>query len=133
MRWTLFLAIALSLVSCQSPKAAPHPQPKSEITASPTPSPSESPLAIADSYLEDLKKGGDGAKFWCPDAKPEKLYAVRGYKRLGDQPFANGKGTIYRVQVESSTKGGNPVVANWDIAAEKRSGGDCIGMLRQQK
>jgi hypothetical protein len=86
-------------------------------------------LIHAATYLEILKSGDSGySDFWKPGTKVIRLYDVRSYKELAHGPFVQPSGkpfknpkTYYKFEVESSTKGGFPIIKRWDVVMEPAS------------
>ena len=69
---------------------------------------------IVRNWLTDLKKGGDGSKYWHSSGSAEKLYAVQDWKILKETRVEDWK-SIITVRVDSSTKGGSRITKNWDV------------------
>jgi zinc-ribbon domain len=92
-------------------------------------SPDEDCPIRAASFLEMLKRDDSGySDFWKPGTRVIRLYDVRSYKELTHGPFLqpNGKPfknprAYYKFEVESSTKGGFPIIKRWAVVMEPAS------------
>lgn len=66
-------------------------------------------------YLNAASKAEETASYWAGQRETSSLYAVRSWTHLGDSETQNGR--AYRYRIESSTRGGQPIVKVWRIDA----------------
>lgn len=84
-------------------------------------------------YLDDItQKGSSGYGYWCQSSQEllSSLYAARSYQILDE--FESDSSASYTVRIESSTKGGFPVVSNWSIYMKEESNNWCIALLSER-
>ena len=70
--------------------------------------------SVAIKLIEEWKAARSGLDYWATDADPIQLYAVRDYQSLGcsGSPYAV---VTCRFRIDSSTKGGFPIIKVWAI------------------
>lgn len=74
---------------------------------------------------------------WCPNANISSLFAPRSYKILGDNDqdhFIESSGhwsNIYKVRIESSNKGGSPIIHDWSFFMQNQGSGWCLWAISE--
>ncbi len=94
-------------------------------------------------YFDAITKtGSSGRQFWCSSSANlvSTFFAPRSYRILDSS--IHGQGGSFVVQLESSNRGGSPVVANWNVyvdkeknaaAARRLPGGYCIALISEDR
>jgi hypothetical protein len=81
-------------------------------------------------YLHSLMTGDSvaAAGFWKPGIAPKTLFTVQNFHIISHGPFLNHSAmpykpprVYYKLEVESSTKGGFPIRKRWNIVMEPGS------------
>jgi hypothetical protein len=80
---------------------------------------------VAQSLIEDWKRGNSGSRHWKDGIALQTLFAVRDYDHVNSGGWKREDGTVdpnrawHRFRIKSSTKGGFPIELLWDINLEK--------------
>ncbi len=111
-----------------SPAPSPQVQPSPVVVAQPIaqkPQPL-APVTVQDFmeeqyFTETIGRGGSGQGYWCQEylSLESSLFAPRSYEILNVHTAPNGRGGSVTARIESSNRGGQPVIANWSFAVMK--------------
>ncbi|MFH1922751.1 MAG: hypothetical protein ABIP48_23045 [Planctomycetota bacterium] len=71
----------------------------------------KSPKATVNAWLAEQQKGRSGREYWA--TSPDMFYAVRSWEIVDTQVI--GSFAEVTVRIESSTKGGQPIVKLWEV------------------
>ncbi len=102
-----------------------QPQPDAVIPKAPT-AMSVSQFIEQVYFDEVINRGGSGNSLWCTtnEASQSALFAPRSYQVLNVHLAPNGSGGSVTARINSSNRGGQPIIANWVFAVTK---GQTIG------
>lgn len=129
----LLAAISLTVTTFAAPAPAQQ-RPASRVT----------PQQFLQHYFaEVINRGNSGLNLWCSYSsdKQSTFFAPRAYRVQGSTIAPNGSGGSFRVQIDSSNRGGSPITANWLVIIERESnpakarqlyGGWCISDIWQR-
>ncbi|WP_099065892.1 hypothetical protein [Nostoc linckia] len=121
----------------------PKPQPQTQTSANTGVAEQESAQKFLEAYFNAaITEGSDGSDRWCSQSGSlqESLFSPRSYRILGVQKHGTAASPSYRFQttVESSTRGGSPVINNWGFYVMKEENktkakslpdGWCLGFI----
>lgn len=140
---------AISLVnlanSISMPSLAENYRMRSSTPKEKTPSRSSKEALIE--YLESLMDGGSLGTYWCKSSAilRSELFSPRSYTLIGDagkdlymeDTVGGAYRNFYKVRIESSNKGGRPIIKDWSIGVEygeylygNRAIGWCISSIQ---
>lgn len=144
----LSIAAAILLVGCAQTNTSTNKPPAARSAAAKVPeplgpTPNEPSAGAFNRILERAVAGGSLQSSWCKKDAILKsdLFAFRTFKVLEtgarDQAPPNGQGdwlTLYTARIESSNRGGSPIVKDWHFAlkfSELVGGGTgwCVSMM----
>jgi predicted Zn finger-like uncharacterized protein len=72
-------------------------------------------IRLINSFFDSQSKGESGSAFFCNRIFAVRLFAVRSWKILDPK-----SDSCFTVRVESSNKGGSPIVVLWQVCLDKR-------------
>ncbi|MBC1225447.1 hypothetical protein GNF10_35340 [Nostoc sp. UCD121] len=88
---------------------------------------------VMNSYIQLVLSGEKGDKYFCSPEDVSTFFAPRSAKvlNIGDEytSAGGGRGAYVTVQMESSNKGGSPIINNWKFVMQKSKGTWCIGTI----
>lgn len=84
---------------------------------------------IIDKFFSAQKKGLSGEDYFCDKDFVTTFFAVRNYEIVDD---LEGIGINYTVRVESSTRGGIPIIKLWSISVLEEKGKYCISIISEK-
>ncbi|MFN6475344.1 hypothetical protein [Nostoc sp. DedQUE07] len=121
-----------SVAVAAAPKSITKPSANTKVvSATPVAQPAQSQL---ESYFNSvIDQGGDGDSYWCEEYKSlqKTLYSPRSYKILSSEKRGTEKQPAFKFHttVESSNKGGSPIVVNWNFYLVENGNSWCIANM----
>jgi hypothetical protein len=73
------------------------------------------------SWLKAIEHGEADRHFWTDPSLADSFYAPRSHEILNSLKIDDSN-IIFTVRLDSSTKGGQPVIANWSVWMKKVGG-----------
>jgi hypothetical protein len=81
----------------------------------------ESPQTLLNDFLENQKNAEGGAgEYFCKPEGAQTFFALRDWEIISEKP--SDKSGIFTVRIESSTKGGMPIIKNWNFFITESEG-----------
>lgn len=81
----------------------------------------ESPQTLLNDFLENQKSAEGGAgEYFCKSEGAQTFFALRDWEIISENP--SDKGGIFTVRIESSTRGGMPIIKNWNFFISESEG-----------
>ena len=78
---------------------------------------------LLEDFLENEKvDGGNPRQYFCDPNAVQRFFSLRDWEIISEQTAESSASGIYTVRVESSTKGGIPIIKNWKFFITESEG-----------